>query len=260
MRLLRRCQRLPLLPLFLFCFVILYFTVTDFKEIDMDTRGEMDDSNEVAKVYNLSAALAPPMVPVQITFALRQYKFHFEHACHQRSHRLMQAPSPLSRIENHLFKGLLTGPFKLFQSNFTREKGIVMSVGSNHAAMASILIKSLRDVLNCTLPIEIFYRGDADLSSKWRVKLQSLTSDVTFKNILDYVDVRIVDPEGFSMKPFSMLLSSFKQVILVDSDTVFIYSPETIFDLDPDYKRTGALFFKDRTMEALEQVAIHHRL
>jgi alpha 1,3-mannosyltransferase len=45
----------------------------------------------------------------------------------------------------------------------------------------------------------------------------------------------------------AMLLSSFREVILIDADVLFFVDPTTLFS-DPDYLRLGALFFRDRLL------------
>jgi hypothetical protein len=42
-----------------------------------------------------------------------------------------------------------------------------------------------------------------------------------------------------------VLLSSFREVIFIDADAVFMVDPAILFE-DDDYKRTGALYFRDR--------------
>lgn len=43
----------------------------------------------------------------------------------------------------------------------------------------------------------------------------------------------------------AMLLSSFREVVLLDADVLFLVDPATLLS-DPDYVRFGALFFRDR--------------
>jgi alpha 1,3-mannosyltransferase len=50
---------------------------------------------------------------------------------------------------------------------------------------------------------------------------------------------------GWAAKPFAILVSSFREVIFIDADSLFFKNPEVLFD-DADYKETGALFFRDR--------------
>ena len=46
------------------------------------------------------------------------------------------------------------------------QTGIVVCVGSKNALLAGHLIRTLRNVLRSTLPIQIAYAGDGDLSKK----------------------------------------------------------------------------------------------
>jgi hypothetical protein len=50
---------------------------------------------------------------------------------------------------------------------------------------------------------------------------------------------------GWAAKPFAILLSTFREVIFIDADSIFLRNPADLF-LDEGYKTTGALFFKDR--------------
>lgn len=51
------------------------------------------------------------------------------------------------------------------------------------------------------------------------------------------------------MKPFAALVSSFNQVILSDADSFFFKPPESFLE-DPGFKKTGSLFFYDRSFIA----------
>ncbi|KAF7885986.1 uncharacterized protein EAF02_004495 [Botrytis sinoallii] len=50
----------------------------------------------------------------------------------------------------------------------------------------------------------------------------------------------------WAIKPFALLASAFEQVILVDSDAIFLQPPEIILDTHAAYAETGTLFFHDR--------------
>lgn len=50
----------------------------------------------------------------------------------------------------------------------------------------------------------------------------------------------------------AMLLSSFREVILLDADVLFFVDPATLLS-DPDYLRVGALFFRDRLLSPAER-------
>jgi alpha 1,3-mannosyltransferase len=52
---------------------------------------------------------------------------------------------------------------------------------------------------------------------------------------------------GWCLKPLALLLCSFGEDMLVDSDAFFLRNPELLFDRK-DYRKTGALFFRDRSV------------
>jgi hypothetical protein len=54
-------------------------------------------------------------------------------------------------------------------------------------------------------------------------------------------------PGGWALRPFAVLASSFKKVILSDADTVFIQDP-TLLLQEPGFKDTGAIFYHDRLL------------
>ncbi|EPS38152.1 hypothetical protein H072_8154 [Dactylellina haptotyla CBS 200.50] len=122
-------------------------------------------------------------------------------------------------------------------------RGIVLSGGNRQAPFLLTSIPSLRN-LGCNLPIEIMYLGDGDLSPENRAKLEKLDGVVTR-------DIKVRDEgwklAGWAGKPFAILLSSFREVIFIDADSLFFKNPEVLFE-DQSYKRTGALFFKDRVL------------
>ena len=198
-------------------------------------------SSLVMSLYDYRNHSSFPTDPIQITLALRQWKALLDTSTYKPN-------SHLENMENHLFPGLKLKPSSLVKGNFYhREKGIAICVGDKLVLSASILIKNLREGLKCNLPIEIFYGGNRDLNAENRVYLASLAANVTIVNILDFVDGSIVNPEGWAMKPFALLYSSFRKTILIDADVAFLNTPELIFANEPGFLETGTLFYKDRT-------------
>ncbi|OUM69183.1 glycosyltransferase family 71 protein, partial [Piromyces sp. E2] len=126
-------------------------------------------------------------------------------------------------------------------------KGIVMCTGDYHFSYARSVIDTLRNILNCTLPIEIFYIGDDDLSLENRHILSDF-SNIFFTDISTFFDNNIVNLSGWAIKPFAILGSRFEEIILMDADVIFVRNPIELFD-EPGYIRTGTLFYKDRTTE-----------
>lgn len=143
--------------------------------------------------------------------------------------------------------------FDLIDS-YTEEAGIVISTGKNGFRWAVHQIVSLRAVLNCSLPIEVFYGGDRDLPNKYRQFIKSLGSSFPDSGSITMVDIteKFLDPEGvldlpagWAMKPYALLASSFKTAILVDADTIFLQDPRVLLK-EPSYEQYGSIFWHDR--------------
>ena len=122
-------------------------------------------------------------------------------------------------------------------------RGIVLTAGDDQAPYLLTTIYSFRQ-LGCTLPIEVMYLGDQDLGEDYRMELEALPG-VTCRDIAQMTNDEGWRLAGWAAKPFAILLSSFREVIFIDADSLFFRNPEILFD-DPDYKEMGALFFRDR--------------
>lgn len=122
-------------------------------------------------------------------------------------------------------------------------RGIALTAGNDQVAYLLTQIPILRR-LGCNLPIEVMYARDSDLNRDSRQDLEDLEGVVT-RDIGDMVRDKGWTLAGWAIKPFAILLSSFREVIFIDSDSFFFRNPEVMFD-DPGYVKTGALFFRDR--------------
>ena len=135
------------------------------------------------------------------------------------------------------------------------EVGIVMCVGQRNFVLAAQNIRTLRNVLGSTLPIDIFYAGEHDFPWEKRKELGDLAPSIQTLNILDFYDDTVtgindsLTENGWVMKPFAMLASRFQKAILVDADTIFLQRPDTYFDDDVHLKETGTLFYHDRAVK-----------
>ncbi|KAI1364109.1 alpha-1,3-mannosyltransferase [Xylaria arbuscula] len=124
-------------------------------------------------------------------------------------------------------------------------RGLVLTAGDGQAKYLLTIIYTFRK-LGCELPIEIMYLGDEDLDEDHRLELEALPG-VTTRDISLMVDDDGWKLAGWAIKPFAILMSSFREVIFIDADSFFLRDPTELFD-DYDYKNTGALFFRDRTI------------
>jgi hypothetical protein len=153
----------------------------------------------------------------------------------------------LSKIDKILFPWIKpTFESTLSMRTQFRGNGIVVCVANRHTPMVIAMIRMIREVHRSKIPVDVFYIGEKDLSKKNRKLLESL-SQVKTKNILDYFDNDILDLEGYSVKVFALLASSFRNAMLIDADTVFLQPPERIFE-HPSFQTHHAIFFRDRSL------------
>ncbi|KAF2210560.1 glycosyltransferase family 71 protein [Cercospora zeae-maydis SCOH1-5] len=133
----------------------------------------------------------------------------------------------------------------LHASFYSGGKGMVLTAGDQQAPYLLTSIPSFRK-LGCQLPIEVLYLGDEDLSEDYRDALEAMPGVLT-RDLSQMVDDEGWALKGWAMKPFAILMSSFREVLFIDADALFLVNPETMFD-DEQYTSTGALFFKDRNL------------
>ncbi|KAI8900107.1 mannosyltransferase putative-domain-containing protein [Globomyces pollinis-pini] len=124
--------------------------------------------------------------------------------------------------------------------------GIVICVGDHFVHLAIATMRMIREIHGCQLPFEIFYNGIHDLSKSNQGLIQVI-SNTKLVDISELLDQKIVQINGWSIKPFAVLLSTFQNAILIDADIVFLQSPELLVD-SIGFRTHGALFFKDRTL------------
>ena len=129
-------------------------------------------------------------------------------------------------------------------------RGIVMSSGNRHIQHLLTSIKSLRQ-LGCNLPIEVMYLGEDDLKEISRTELELIPGVVT-RNMKTMINDKGWTLRGWSGKSHAILLSSFREVIYIDADALFVQDPAVLFD-ETAYLNTGALFFYDQIISPESQ-------
>jgi hypothetical protein len=123
-------------------------------------------------------------------------------------------------------------------------RGIVICAGgARFFTCAWVAIGILRRHLGCTLPIEVWYLGAEEMSPAMRSLLEGEGAQP-----IDAFEVARRHPsgrfDGWDLKPYALLHSRFREVLLLDADNVPVRDPSFLFDR-PDYAATGALFWPD---------------
>ncbi|KAK6454024.1 mannosyltransferase [Scheffersomyces xylosifermentans] len=162
-------------------------------------------------------------------------------------------------------------------------KGLVISATTRHSRDIIKLIRVLR-ALNNKLPIQIVHKGDLNKRSKEfieiaaRADIDFLLDPVQSQEHRDFLpDLNMLDSyrdfgsefpvqkvlfvnigqcinrsykysfPGYSNKLLALLYTTFKEVILLDADTVPLVPMEEFFN-SPEYKKSSAYFFRDRSL------------
>jgi hypothetical protein len=123
-------------------------------------------------------------------------------------------------------------------------RGIVICAGGlRYFTCAFVLIRVIRGVLKSRLPIQVWHLGQREMSAAMR-------------RILEEEDVEVIDAEaviarhparvagGWPLKPYAVAHSHFREVLLLDADTVPLQALDGVFDW-PQYRATGLLFWPD---------------
>lgn len=124
----------------------------------------------------------------------------------------------------------------------SKGRGIVICGGGKYFSHAWVCINMLRS-MGCELPVELWHLGTKEMPRKLRELVASLkVKCVDAQLVRRQNPVRIL--RGWELKPYSILHSSFKEVLLLDADNVPIRNPEYLFMTQP-FIQTGAVFWPD---------------
>src|SRR4051794_5910947 len=120
---------------------------------------------------------------------------------------------------------------------------VIVAGGAKIFTNAYVLIRILRHTLKCPLPIEVWHFGAEEISQGMAALLTEL--DVRVVNALPAIaqhggNIR----DGWQLKPFALMWSSFAEVLMLDADQVPINDPAGLFDW-PEFAETGAVFWPD---------------
>ncbi|GMF24615.1 unnamed protein product [Phytophthora lilii] len=122
--------------------------------------------------------------------------------------------------------------------------GIVMVVYPKLIASAYATIRTLRDVLGCQLPIEIWFRQDeVDRVPRAMSPLEQLVQNDTSNSIV-FREIQDAQAVRFGAKVFALYNSGFDRILFLDADNVPVRDPTYLFTT-PEFEKTGAVFWPD---------------
>jgi hypothetical protein len=119
---------------------------------------------------------------------------------------------------------------------------VICGGGAKYFTCAWVCIRMLRK-LGCALPIELWHLG----RDEWDERMEALVAPFHV-TCVDASKTRARHPArrlgGWALKPYAMLHSRFRDVLLLDADNVPVVNPEFLFETKP-YRSTGAIFWPD---------------
>jgi hypothetical protein len=120
---------------------------------------------------------------------------------------------------------------------------VILAGGARYYTNAWVCLMMLRRVLGCRLPIQVWYLGPHEMSPHMIELLQRFDVEC-----VDASEIRRRHPTsatgGWESKPYAILHSPFRDVILIDADNVPLIDPATLL-ASPEFQTTGALFWPD---------------
>ncbi|KAJ3387536.1 hypothetical protein HDU84_000718 [Entophlyctis sp. JEL0112] len=159
-------------------------------------------------------------------------------------------------LEQHLYPWLFSN-FKSVEKMHNSLKptfvGITMTCGNTHFYLAQHLIVSLQRVFNVSLPFEVFYAGENDLSFD-RVEFFKSMPNVTVVNLHSYFSEETMRGSTWSYKPFAILASKFSKVLFMDPDVAFFIDPRSVLQSDI-FNKNGQIFYRDRKVWSADRVS-----
>lgn len=121
---------------------------------------------------------------------------------------------------------------------------VIVAGGPRYYTNAWVCLSMLRRVLGCRLPIQVWYLGPDEMSPRMIDLLRPFEVEC-----VDACEVRRCHSTrtlgGWECKPYAILHSTFKEVILLDADNVPLIDPAVLL-ASAGYRRTGAIFWPDR--------------
>ncbi|PNH05653.1 hypothetical protein TSOC_008058 [Tetrabaena socialis] len=124
-------------------------------------------------------------------------------------------------------------------------RGILINAGgSRYLTNLVVTLKVLRHHFNCSLPVEVMWQGPAEMDAATWASLQRSFGPLRGVDVqatphpVEGLHGKRVDARSYTGKVFSLILSNFSQVLLLDADSLPLMDPAALFD-DPRFVQFG---------------------
>lgn len=143
----------------------------------------------------------------------------------------------------YLMDRLLEKEYSIPQYKY--ERGIVIGAGGAKYFGCGFACFYILRKLGCQLPVEFWYLDEYEMDNTMKSMCNSF--GIKYINAYEYCKNNNLNPRilnGWELKPFATLHSSFKEVLYLDADNIPVNDPSYLFD-DPQYRELGSIFWPD---------------
>ncbi|TKA83798.1 hypothetical protein B0A55_00072 [Friedmanniomyces simplex] len=129
-----------------------------------------------------------------------------------------------------------------YPKNTFKGRGIVILAGGRYSEYAATALGVLRES-GSALPVEVWRRDEREEKHAWCDEIER--EGMACRRLSDYLDTDLLAiADGKEMKVFTMLFSSFEEIIFIDADNMALQPPELLFESEA-YKSTGVVLWND---------------
>ena len=146
------------------------------------------------------------------------------------------------------FGNVLLAEFGSCRRRFEKVSGrgiVICAGGKTLMTCAFATVAQIRRV-GCTLPIEIFYAGPDELGPGYEEAFEEFggVKFVDATTVLPWPCHKPTNLRGFSIKPYALVLTRFREALMLDADCAPLRDPEFLFET-PEFKKYGNIFWPD---------------
>ncbi|KAF2858743.1 glycosyltransferase family 71 protein [Piedraia hortae CBS 480.64] len=138
-------------------------------------------------------------------------------------------------------------PFERVKNRFSG-RGIVVCAGNERSLLRLWVLLRMLNQVRTSLPVEVHYYGDEELSPKNRTDLSAEYKNLYFSDLSGPNAFLKTGHENFwinyNVKLASLLNSRFAEPLLLDSDNTVVSDPETLYN-SATYLDYGTVFYPD---------------
>lgn len=142
----------------------------------------------------------------------------------------------MRKSHEQLLEGLPEYPDGIYQG-----RGIVMVAGGRYSEYSATTLGMLR-LLGSRLPVEVWLKNSIEEEEGWCDELAE--EGISCRYMSDYLGEMTAFVHPYQYKIAAMYFSSFEEMLFLDSDSIPVKNPDSVFNA-PAYQDTGIVLWPD---------------